>query len=203
MMHIHTVGGRRRLDLSFRRDPVARRAGIRRGRARPGLLSPWRAADGDRLQRHAGQAAAGAISLICSDLRATCRSTVRPVVNKFTALSVEIREGDRYIDDAGGDRGRFSCGSPSRIWRTPSRRFRSSAAMTSPAMRWPASVAPAASMPAWWPTALRIAPYRDPSSRRGAVRIRHGAGRTARCPPARLVDRPLAARCDRGAGGPR
>ncbi len=55
--HPHRSGGRR-LDLQLRRRPPEGWAGLGRCRSGTGGLSPGRAADGHRLQRHAGQAAA-------------------------------------------------------------------------------------------------------------------------------------------------
>ena len=56
MMDIHTVAAGRRQHLQVRGWPFSSWSRKRGRRSRPGLLSPWRAAGGDRLQRDAGQA---------------------------------------------------------------------------------------------------------------------------------------------------
>jgi hypothetical protein len=68
-------GGRRRIDPALDGWPLPRRTRLGRRQPRPGLLSPWRPADGHRRQRHARQAATRIISRKCSAPMATNRST--------------------------------------------------------------------------------------------------------------------------------
>ena len=118
-------GGRRRLDPAFRRGAPARRARFGRRRSGAQMLPPRRAAHGDRRQCDAGQADAG---ILPEDLRrqpATSRSTPRRCARRLR------RSRARSAAGAAARRSRTaSCGSRSRTWRTPSRRFRCSAATT-------------------------------------------------------------------------
>jgi 5-oxoprolinase (ATP-hydrolysing) len=118
--------GRRRLDPAFRRRPVP--VGPKApAPTRPRLLPPRRAADGHRRQRHAGQAAARPIL--------PCR--LRPGQDQPLDVDAVRREVRRAGEGPGDGLGAEEIAegflpSPSRTWPTPSRRSRSSAAMTSP-----------------------------------------------------------------------
>ena len=127
----HPHGGRgRRLDPAFRRRALSRRAGFGRRQSRARLLSQGRAADGHRLQRHAGQDPAAVLSRRCSGRAATQPLDADVVRQKFAALAREIRAatGDARTPRAGG-RG-LSSTSPWATWPTRSSRFRCSAATT-------------------------------------------------------------------------
>ena len=74
------------------------------------------------------------------------------VRERFAALAADVAATVRTPANAGSDRRRASCRSPSTTWRTRSSTSRSSAATTSPNTRCAASAAPAASTPAPSPT---------------------------------------------------
>ncbi len=126
--HPHGRGGRR-LDLPLRRRALPRGPAIGGRQSRPGLLSPRRPADGDRLQRDAGQAAAG---LLPGGVRPERRPAARRR-GRARRNSRRSRARSRRRPATGARRRRWpkaSCASPSRTWRMPSSRSRSSAAMT-------------------------------------------------------------------------
>ena len=87
--HPHGGGGRR-LDLPVPRRAVPGRPGKRRGRSGAGRLPPRRAADGDRLQRDAGPAEPGAFPGGVRARRRRSRWTARRCGAGFAALAGEI-----------------------------------------------------------------------------------------------------------------
>ena len=126
--HQHRGGGRR-LDLRLRRRALSRRPGLGGRGARPGLLSPRRAAHRHRLQSHARQDRSRDSSRMCSGRRATSRSTA-PWSRKIRRAGVRDPASHRRQPHRRARSPRASSTSRSRTWPMPSSRSRSSAAMT-------------------------------------------------------------------------
>ena len=148
MMLIHTVAAGGGSILHF--DGARFRVGPDCAGANPGpeMLPPRRAARGHRRQRDGRQAHS---RFLPEDFRA--RQQNQPLDADAVRASVRRRWRSRSAMAARPKRSpTASSRSRSRTWRTRSRRFRCSAAMTSRATRSTASAAPAASMPAWSPT---------------------------------------------------
>ncbi len=118
-------GGRRRLDPAFRRRAVSRRPGFRRRQSRPEMLSPRRSAGGDRRQCDGRQADPG---FFPEDFRPAAKPAAR---RRRGARSLRGDWRRRSATAAAANRSpTASSRSPSRTWRTRSRRFPCSAATT-------------------------------------------------------------------------
>ena len=87
--------GRRRLDPAVRRCALARRPAERRREPGPGVLSPRRAAGGDRCERDGRQDPAGALSEGVRAARRTSRSTATSWSRSSTRWPAEIAARDR------------------------------------------------------------------------------------------------------------
>ena len=141
---------RRRLDLQLRRRAPARRARSPRARI-PGPASyrrggPLTVTDCNVLLGRIQPDFFPGVVRRGRRSAARCRRRARASSRRSRPIACPARDGRRRRSPPAAS------ASPSRTWRTPSRRSPCSAATTSPSTRSPASAAPRASTPAWSPT---------------------------------------------------
>ena len=145
-------GGRRRLDPAFRRPTLSGRSGLGRRRPRTGLLPPRRAADGHRLQRDAGQAAArhsfrsvfGAEGGPAPGRRPSCARSSTPWPREIEQATGQTRTAEQVAE------GFLAIAVENMANAIKKISVQRGYDVTEYTLA--ASAAPAASTPAWWPT---------------------------------------------------